>query len=79
MKTKIVKLGKYYVVGKSTATATYHKMLGPRATVCNSGGSRNGISVRIASAESFEKASDSSFCEKCFPNGKPSEYTIENI
>jgi hypothetical protein len=51
---------------KSTS-GTYH--LGHSfAAACNS---RSGIRMNAVNLATFEKASESVFCKKCFPNGKP--------
>lgn len=73
---KVIKVGTYAIVGQSYATATFHKMVGAKATMCNA---RGGMSIRPASVTAFENAKDSRFCEKCFPHGKPTDFTFGEI
>jgi hypothetical protein len=51
-------------------TGVYHRAIGNSAARCNS---RTGIVMGAVTIESVSRAMESTFCKKCFPNGKPSE------
>lgn len=50
-------------------SGTYHKGFDHGgAVMCNA---RSGLKVNAARESDIARALDSSFCKKCFPNGKP--------
>lgn len=69
--TTVIKLNEITFVGRSTK-GVYHKMLGNSVARCNT---RSGIKLSLACSTNFERATESSFCKKCFPEGKPTSFT----
>lgn len=60
------------VTVRSASTGKYHLSYSASSiTFCNASGQRRRPRITAASAEQIAKADASSFCRKCFPNGKP--------
>jgi hypothetical protein len=59
-------------IARSQTTGKYHFAMSANASECHSGGSsRKSPRLRAATEIEIGKASEESFCKKCFPNGKP--------
>ena len=60
---------------RNLKTGTYHRGSG-NAPGCNHSGSMRIPRCVTANANDAERASESSFCRKCFPQGKPDISTM---
>ena len=58
-------------IARSITTGKYHMTNDPNITFCNYSGQNRSSRNRAATDQEIQKASDHSFCKKCFPNGKP--------
>jgi len=56
------------IITLRSRVGTYHKGYNQGGAFCN-----GRMSVRAANASEASQASAYMFCEKCFPNGKPTE------
>ena len=57
---------------RSASTGKYHRSyVGANITYCNASGQRRIPRLSTATESELARASDDSFCKKCFPNGKP--------